>query len=456
MWKMPSFNLISLGCAKNLVDSEVILGCLAADGWEFVESPEESDLLLLNTCGFIEPAVEEAIDEILELIKIKEQYPGKKLVVVGCLVQRYKEKLAESLPEVDLFIGTEGAGDVVKLIAPLFHGTESSVVKLPGRMIMDSSLPRVISTPGSRAWLKITEGCNNRCAYCMIPSIRGNLRSRTVEDLVIEAQNLEQQGIKELSFIAQDSTAYGNDLGGDVTLVRLVDEILQRTTIPWLRLLYLYPSGISEELLDLMGENSRVLPYLDIPFQHVNDRILQKMNRRYGGEDLHLLLERLRKKIPDLAVRTTFLVGFPGETENEFLEIESFLKEEMIDHVGVFGYANEEGCPSEKFDGQVPENEKKRRCDYLLALQAELSENIQQKYVGRTEPVLVEGVSRETELLLEGRTRYQAPEVDGCVYINEGEARPGEIVNVRITSAQVYDLVGGIVSKEEKSSVDEQ
>jgi ribosomal protein S12 methylthiotransferase len=453
---MPSFNLISLGCAKNLVDSEVMLGCLAADGWEFVESPQESDLLLLNTCGFIEPAVEEAIDEILELIKIKERSPRKKLVVVGCLVQRYKEKLVESLPEVDLFIGTEGAGVVAELIAPLFRGTESSVVKLPERMIMDSSFPRVISTPGSRAWLKITEGCNNSCAYCMIPSIRGELRSRTVEDLVIEAENLEQQGIKELSFIAQDSTAYGNDLGGDVTLVRLVDEILQRTTIPWLRLLYLYPSGISNELLELIGDNSRVLPYLDIPFQHVNDRILKKMNRRYGREYLHLLLERLRKKIPDLAVRTTFLVGFPSETENEFLEIESFLQEEMIDHVGVFAYANEEGCPSEYFDGQLSGNEKKRRCDYLLALQAELSENIQQKYVGRVEPVLVEGVSRETELLLEGRTRYQAPEVDGCVYINEGEARPGEIVNVRISSAQVYDLVGGIVSKEERSSANEQ
>lgn len=442
---MPSFNLISLGCAKNLVDSEIMLGCLAADGWEFTESLEESDLLLINTCGFIEPAVEEAIEEILELVKIREQFPEKKLVVVGCLVQRYREKLAESLPEVDLFIGTEGAAAIADLIAPLFAGEESPLVVLPERMVMDSSLPRLISTPGARAWLKITEGCDNRCAYCMIPSIRGRLRSRTIDDLVAEAQSLEGQGIKELSLIAQDSTAYGSDLGRGTNLVRLVQELLHHTTVPWLRLLYLYPSGITDELLRLISEDPRVVPYLDIPFQHVNDRILKSMNRRYGRDDLHMLLERIRKEIPDIAVRTTFLVGFPGETEKEFMEIESFLKEEMIDHVGVFGYANEEGCPSEKYDGQLSGDEKKRRCDHLLSLQADLSKVIQQKYVGRIEPVLVEGVSRETELLLEGRTRYQAPEVDGCVYINEGDATAGDIVHVRISSAQVYDLVGGIV-----------
>ncbi len=449
---MPSFNLISLGCAKNLVDSEIMLGCLTASGWDFAESPEESDLLLLNTCGFIEPAVEEAIEEILELVKIRAQFPEKKLVVVGCLVQRYREKLATSLPEVDLFIGTEGAAEIADLVAPLFDGRESPPVVLPERMIMNSSLPRLISTPGARAWLKITEGCDNRCAYCMIPSIRGNLRSRTVEDLVAEAQNLERRGIKELSLIAQDSTAYGNDLGQGTNLVQLVRELLLHTSVPWLRLLYLYPSGITDELLELISANPRVVPYLDIPFQHVNDRILKNMNRRYGRNELHLLLGKIRKEIPDIAIRTTFLVGFPGETEKEFMEIESFLREEMIDHVGVFSYANEEGCPSEKYDGQLSQDEKKRRCDHLLALQADLSRDIQQKYVGRVEPVLVEGVSRETELLLEGRTRYQAPEVDGCVYINEGEANAGDIVHVRISSAQVYDLVGGIVGGDDTVS----
>jgi len=445
---MLKFNLISLGCAKNLVDSEVMLGSMADGGWELVESPEDADLLLLNTCGFIQSAVEEAIDEILELTEIKKQDPGKKLVVTGCLVQRYKQMLVENLPEVDLFVGTEGAGNIAQLVAPLYSEEKTgSRVVLPEIFLMDSSLPRVITTPKACAWLKITEGCNNRCAYCMIPSIRGNLRSRKVEDLVSESVNLEHRGVKELSLIAQDSTAYGDDLGREVNLVLLVKELLARTSIPWIRLFYLYPSGITDELLQLMADNPRIVPYLDIPFQHANDRILAAMNRRYSSEIMYRLLEKVRHYLPDIAIRTTFLVGFPGESEKEFMEIESFLKRTRIDHVGVFGYANEEGCPSERFSGQLPEDEKKRRCDHLLTLQSALSKEIQQKYIGNLEPVLVEGVSRETDLLLEGRTRYQAPEVDGCVYINDGIASPGDIVTVKICEAQIYDLVGRVVEQ---------
>ncbi len=443
---MSKFNLISLGCAKNLVDSEVMLGAMAENGWELVESPEDADLLLINTCGFIQSAVEEAIEEILELAKIKKQISGKKLVVTGCLVQRYKEMLVENLPEVDLFLGTEGVSNIAQLVVPLFDkGKTGSRVVLPARFLMNSSLPRIITTPKSRAWLKITEGCNNRCAYCMIPSIRGNLRSREKEDLVCESVNLEQQGVKELSLIAQDSTAYGDDLGREVNLVLLLKELLDRTSIPWIRLLYLYPSGISDELLQLMADNPRIVPYLDIPFQHVNDRILAAMNRRYTSEIMYRLVARVRHYLPYIALRTTFLIGFPGESEKEFMEIESFLKQTEIDHVGVFGYANEEGCPSEGFAGQLPEDEKKRRCDHLLTLQSGLSEEIQKKYIGNIEPVLVEGLSGETDLLLEGRTRFQAPEVDGCVYINDGVASPGDIVNVEICETQIYDLVGRVV-----------
>jgi len=442
---MLRFNLISLGCAKNLVDSEVMLGAMAESGWELVETPEDADLLLLNTCGFIQSAVEEAIEEILELVKIKELVAGKKLVVVGCLVQRYKEKLENNFPEVDLFIGTEGAGNIAQLIAPLYEGDIQNRVILPHRFLMDNSLPRIVSTPYARAWLKITEGCNNRCAYCMIPSIRGNLRSRGIDDLVGESVKLEQQGVKELSLIAQDSTAYGDDLGQEVNIEALLSHLLEKTSIPWIRLLYLYPSGVSDGILQLMADNPRILPYLDIPIQHVNDRILRLMNRRYTSESLYKLIERVRDFIPDIALRTTFLVGFPGETEKEFLQIESFLKETRIDHVGVFGYANEEGCPSEKFIDQLSEREKLRRCDHLLNLQVDLSKEIQKKYIGRIESVLVEGVSRESDLLLEGRTRYQAAEVDGCVYINEGFANAGDIVKVKIQETQIYDLVGGIV-----------
>jgi len=446
---MDRFHLISLGCAKNLVDSEVMLGSMASAGWQLVDSPEGADLLILNTCGFIQPAVEEAIAEIFELVRIKELSPDKKIVVVGCLVQRYQDTLSEDLPEIDLFLGTEGAADIAKYIEGMLNDSLPDRVVLPDRFLMTSNTPRIVSTPAFRAWLKITEGCDNRCSYCMIPAIRGNLRSRNIEDLTLEAQNLEAFGVKELSLIAQDSTAYGNDLsnalGRRQNLVHLLEQLLRHTSIPWLRLLYLYPTGISDELLQLMADNPRIVPYLDIPMQHVSDKILRSMNRRYSAEQLYATIDKIRTVLPDIALRTTFLVGFPGETENDFLEIETFLTKMHIDHVGVFPYANEEGCPSEAFADQLPEEEKLKRRDYLLDLQSELSATIQQKYIGRVESVLVEGLSRETDLLLEGRTRYQAPEVDGCVYINDGVASPGDIVRVRITETQVYDLIGGVV-----------
>ncbi|NOR22824.1 MAG: 30S ribosomal protein S12 methylthiotransferase RimO [Desulforhopalus sp.] len=444
---MARFHLISLGCAKNLVDSEVMLGSMASGGWELIDNPDDADLLILNTCGFIQPAVEEAINEIFELVRIKERSPDKKIVVVGCLVQRYKDKLPEDLPEVDLFLGTEGAADIAKYIAQLENGDLLERVLLPDRILMSSNTPRVISTPVFRSWLKITEGCDNRCSYCMIPTIRGQLRSRTVDDLTQEAKSLQEYGVKELSLIAQDSTAYGNDLGKGQNIVHLMEQLLKRTSIQWLRLLYLYPTGVSDELLHLMADNPRLVPYLDIPMQHVSDKILRSMNRRYSSEQLYTTIDRIRTILPDIALRTTFLVGFPGETESDFLELETFLKKMHIDHVGVFPYANEEGCPSETFVNQLPEEEKMRRRDYLLDLQSGLSATIQKKYIGTVQPVLVEGVSRETDLLLEGRTRYQAPEVDGCVYINDGVASPGDIVQVQITETQVYDLIGGIIQR---------
>lgn len=442
---MVGFHLISLGCAKNLVDSEVMLGSMAAAGCELIDNPEDADILILNTCGFIQPAVEEAISEIFELVSIKEQSPEKKIIVVGCLVQRYQKKLLDDLPEVDLFLGTEGAADIAKYVDMLGNGELRERVLLPERILMSSKTPRIISTPKHRAWLKITEGCDNRCSYCMIPSIRGRLRSRTIDDLVLEAKSLQNYGVKELSLIAQDSTAYGDDLAKDHNIVRLLEQLLGRTSIQWLRLLYLYPTGVTDELLHLMAENPRIVPYLDIPLQHVNTSILRSMNRHYSSDQIYGTIDRVRTILPDIALRTTFLVGFPGETETDFLELEAFLNTMHIDHVGVFPYANEEGSPSENYGNQLPEEEKLRRCDYLLGVQANLSEKIQSKYIGSIESVLVEGLSRETDLLLEGRTRYQAPEVDGCVYINDGVANPGDIVQVQITQSQVYDLIGGIV-----------
>lgn len=442
---MSFFHLISLGCAKNLVDSEVMLGSMSASGWQLTENPHVADVLILNTCGFIQSAVEEAIAEIFELVKIKEEFPEKRIVVVGCLVQRYKENLCEDLPEVDLFLGTEAAADLAGIINDLMNGKQKSRVMLPGRFLMTSETPRIVSTPAYRSWLKITEGCDNRCSYCMIPSIRGNLRSRSIDDLVVEARQLEEGGVKELSLIAQDITAYGRDRNDDSHLESLLYRLLDATTIPWLRLLYLHPTGVSEELLSLMAENQRIVPYLDIPMQHASNKMLRLMNRRYKVEDLYQMVANIRSIVPDIALRSTFLVGFPGETEQDFLEIENFLKTTRIDHVGVFPYANEEGAPSETFAGQLPEKEKICRQEHLLAVQRDLSLEIQRKYIGRVVPVLIEGLSSETDLLLEGRTQYQAPEVDGCTYINDGFANPGDIVPVRITETQVYDLVGEII-----------
>ena len=436
--------MVSLGCAKNLVDSELILGALVRHNWSIVEDPTQASILMVNTCGFIQSAVEEAIEEILELVEIKLRYPDKKLVVVGCLVQRYTSQLLETLPEVDLLVGTEGVRDIVRLLDDLNAGSILTRIEIPDRISIDSTSPRLITTPHFRSWLKITEGCDNRCAYCLIPSIRGGLRSRSIEDLVCEAQVLESNGVKELSLIAQDLTAFGIDSCGNPQLHLLLEQLLVGTSIPWLRLLYLYPTGIDERLLDLMAKHPRILPYLDIPVQHVSSRILSAMNRRYTAEDLAGLIDRIRKKIPDIALRTTLLVGFPGETESDIMQLEEFLLQYRFDHVGIFAYSNEEGCASENFAGQCTEEEKKARREYLLQVQSGISLELQKKYIGRIEPVLIEGLSGESDLLLEGRMRFQAPDVDGCVYIVDGFANPGDIVNVNITEAHVYDLVGVI------------
>ncbi len=444
---MVSLHLVSLGCPKNLVDSELMLGLLEQAGWQIVEDAHQADLLLINTCGFIQSAVEEAIDEILELSEVKREDPGKSLVVTGCLVQRYGAELMAELPEVDLFLGTEAVPDIVARITALRQGKVEDRVWIPGRFLMDSSLPRRISTPFYRSWLKITEGCDNRCSYCMIPSIRGDLRSRSMDDLLVEAVRLEQSGVRELSLIAQDLTAYGNDLVSGATLSDLLEVLLKRTSLPWLRLLYLYPTGVDERLLELMAREERILPYLDIPMQHVSSTVLRRMNRRYTTGDLYSMIDLIRGYLPEVALRTTMMVGFPGETEADVRELEAFLRTARIDHVGTFIYANEPGAPSEQFDGQVDAEEGEERMARIMAVQSEVSAEIQQRYVGRVEPVLLEGLSRESDLLLEGRTRFQAPDIDGCVYITDGEANPGDIVQVRISEAQIYDLVGEIVGR---------
>jgi ribosomal protein S12 methylthiotransferase len=434
--------MISLGCSKNLVDSEVMLGLLEKDGYVVTQEPEDAGLLLVNTCGFIGSAVKEAIDEILELSRYKKDAPDKKLVVTGCLVQRYGTELEKELPEVDLFIGTNGFHSIVDQLygkqapIPLAHSLEQAP------FLMDSSMPRKVSTPSHRAYMKITEGCINRCSYCLIPDIRGKLRSRTIADLTTEARRLDAEGVKELTLVAQDLLAYGIDLEKQTNLIVLLKQLLAETDIPWIRLLYLHPARVNEELLLLMAANTRLVPYLDIPFQHVSDHILSLMNRPYTKVQLIQLMETIRRILPLAALRTTMMVGFPGETEDDITEMSDFLQEHHFDHLGVFAYANEEGCKAASLPGQIAEETKEKRLQKIMELQADISFGALQKYVGASEQVLVEGVSKESDLLLEGRTRYQAPEIDGCVYITRGTVEPGALVEVTITEAHTYDLVG--------------
>jgi len=438
-------HIVILGCAKNLVDSEVMLALLENAGYRVVEDPAQAKLLLVNTCGFIQPAVEEAVDEILLLAECKQRDPDKLLVVVGCLVQRYGRELRAQLPEVDLFVGVNEIQRIDALIAVQLGLDTSSLHLSPPKYLMDSSTPRRLSTQFFQAFSKITEGCDNRCSYCLIPSIRGHLRSRPIPDLVIEAKRFDREGVRELNCIAQDLTAYGNDLSNDTSLVLLLRQIINQTDIPWIRLLYLYPTTTGEDLLELMASESRIVPYLDIPFQHVSDQVLHRMNRRYTRRNLEDLIARIRRYLPDCALRTTLLVGFPGETAANVDELIDCLQRWRLDHVGVFQYQDEEGCAAHALGNKIDEQEKEERYQRVMAAQAEVSARNIQNYPGRVEPVLVEGVSAETELLLEGRTRFQAPEIDGRVYIAEGRANPGDIVPVRITEAHTYDLVGNIV-----------
>jgi len=439
--------VVSLGCPKNLVDTELMLGLLAAAGYAPCEEAEEADLLLVNTCGFIQSAVEEGVEEILNLAEVKERFPEKKLAVVGCMVQRYGAELAKELPEVDLFIGTEGTQHLVARLGELDRAGEVPVHLAIPTFLPDSAMPRRLSTPAHRAYLKITEGCANRCAYCLIPSLRGGLRSRTLADLVQESAALAKSGVRELTLVGQDLTAYGHDLGpGLPRLLDLLRALLAASDIPWFRLLYLYPTRVSDELLALMAGNPRIVPYLDIPLQHVSDRILKAMNRPYGLKEIEALLARIRRILPQAAIRTTFMVGFPGEQEEDVAMLADFIRANKLAHVGIFAYSNEEGCAAVNLPGHCPEDVKEERRQRLMELQRGISLAANQALVGKVEEVLVEGLSRESDLLLEGRTRFQAPEIDGCVYINEGDCNPGDFVKVRITEAHPYDLVGGIVA----------
>jgi ribosomal protein S12 methylthiotransferase len=436
------------------VDTEIMLGGLSRAGWEVTGTPAAADLLLVNTCGFIEPACKEAVDTILDLARIKAERPGVRLVVAGCLVQRYGPELLQDLPEVDLFIGVNDFPALAELLARPTAGGAAPLVHLAPPYAYGGVEARYPATPHHLAYLKIAEGCGHGCTFCLIPQIRGKLRSRPLKTLVQEAENLAAAGVKELILVAQDTTAYGKDLPGGTGIAALLKELAAMDGFRWIRLLYGHPARITPELLAAMAANPRILPYLDIPIQHGHDEVLRRMGRGYTRRDILDTVRRIRESLPGATLRTTVMAGFPGETEAQFQTLADLITEVGFDHLGVFLYSPEAGSLAASWGPKVPRREARRRARHLKAIQAKIVKARLKALVGTVAEVLVEGVSPESEFLLTGRLISQAPDIDGQVYITAGTGRIGEIQPVRLTRALPYDLLGEIVEPGEKTIKD--
>jgi ribosomal protein S12 methylthiotransferase len=446
--KKQKFNIVSLGCARNLVDSEVMAGLLERNDYRIVQQPSDADVVLVNTCGFIGPAKEESIETILEISRLKEEGKIKKLVVAGCLSQRYPDEMARELPEVDLFIGT---GEVPRIAEILreheANSTRRQYIGIPS-YLYDHATPRLRSTPSYTTFLKVSEGCDHKCAFCIIPQLRGPHRSRTIDSVVNEAVSLGQQGVKEINLIAQDLTAYGRDRKDGTTLHGLLREMAQVDGVHWIRLLYAYPNFLDQALLDVINDSDKICKYIDIPFQHVSQSLLRRMRRGKSGSEVRQAVEKLRTAIPELTLRTSLIVGFPGETEADFEELLDFVEEAQFERLGVFKYSEEEGTAAARMPQTVPEEEKERRWQEIMDLQATISRKKNEALIGTIQRVMIDEVDRESDKV-SGRTQVHAPEVDGMVYV-EGRAafdeikklRGGDMIDVRIIEALDYDLIG--------------
>lgn len=446
-------HFVSLGCPKNLVDSEIMAGTLMKDGYEVVSEAEDADTVIVNTCGFIEDSKKESIEKIFEMSDLKENGKLKRLVVAGCLTQRYKDDLVNELPEADLFVGSGEFQNIAKILKGHEQGVkQNKFFNLP-TYLQEEATPRVNSQPRHRAYLKISEGCMKRCAFCAIPLIRGNLQSRTIPNIVNEAKLLAAGGVKELIIISHDFTDFGWDLRrknkeATESPVELLKALADVPGIEWIRLLYLYPDGITPEMIQLFKANKKFVRYFDMPLQHINNDVLKRMNRKMTRAEVEGVLKMIRTELPDAVIRTQFIVGFPGETNENFEELLQFVTEQQFDRVGCFKYSPEENTPGGKMADQVDEETKDYRHDALMSVQKNISRDNHRKFVGQIVDVLVEGLSEESELLLQGRTSQQAPDIDGIVYINDGQAQVGDIVKVRITDSHDYDLVGEIVTEQ--------
>ncbi|HJY28513.1 MAG TPA: 30S ribosomal protein S12 methylthiotransferase RimO [Pyrinomonadaceae bacterium] len=450
---MKKVGFISLGCPKNLVDSEVMMGQLKQNGYQITADAADADTLVVNTCGFIDSAKKESIDTILEAAQLKTNGHAKRLIVAGCLVERYRDELKAEIPEVDAFIGTNQINDILAVADPKVNTRSLPVVAIGNQSatyLYDESTPRVLATPSHYAFVKIAEGCDRPCAFCFIPQMRGHFRSRRFGSIIAEAHQLAEEGVKELILVAQDSSRYGEDLGKQDALARLLRELSHVDGIEWVRVMYTYPTHISDAFLDVLAEEPKAVKYLDMPLQHASRNVLKLMKRGGNRQSLERLIERVRRRVPGIAVRTTFISGFPGETEDDFNELMSFIKNVEFDRVGIFTYSDEEGTPAFELSEKVQHRTAARRRNALMKEQAKISRRKNKARVGDVVQVLFEGESKESELLWQGRMETQAPDIDGCVLINdvpEGmEPAIGELVNVEITEGHEYDLIGKICS----------
>jgi ribosomal protein S12 methylthiotransferase len=441
---------VSLGCPKNLVDSEVMMGQLVAKGHELTPHPDQADVLVVNTCSFIDPAKKESVDTILEMAEYKKVGRAQKLIVAGCLVERYRGDIRKEMTEVDALIGTNELDSIVALC----EGMEATPSLEP--YLYHDLTPRVLATPRHFAYMKIAEGCDHPCTFCVIPQYRGNFRSRRFESVISEATRLFQQGVREINLIGQDTTCYGEDLGLTDGLAHLLERLAQIETPreKWIRFLYAYPNKVTQKLLDTIAANQALVKYIDMPLQHASARVLKRMKRGGSGEIFLRLIERIRRTIPGVAIRTSFIVGFPGETAEDFEELCRFVEAAKFDNLGVFTYSDEDTSASYALDGKVDGRTTQNRKRRLMAVQRKIARARNRKLVGMEAPVLVEGLSKETDLLWEARLATQAPEIDGAVLINDfegAEPRPGEMRLLRITEAHDYDVVGTLLAGTEPS-----
>ena len=438
--------MATLGCPKNRVDSEVMLGTLGARGYRLVERPEDASVIVVNTCAFIGPAKQESVDTILELAELKKTGRCSTLVVTGCLSQRYGPELAKEMPEVDHFLGTGAYVQIGDLLAA--EAAPRQVIPDP-HYVHDARTPKVNSSPKWTAYLKISEGCDNACAFCIIPTLRGAQRSRPIDDLVAEARTLAASGVRELNLVAQDLTAYGHDLSGRPQLHQLL-EALCTVDVRWIRLHYAYPRVFPDALIEVMAREPKIAKYLDMPLQHASDRLLRSMRRGRDSAFLVALLAKLRARIPGLTFRTSLIAGLPGESEEDFALLKEFVRTQRFERMGCFQYSDEEGTAAHDFPDKVPQKVIERRWREIMAVQKRINREQNRALIGQRLEVLVEGPSPESEHLLVGRHEGQAPDIDGVVYINDGFGYPGEFVTVEVTEAHDYDLVGRVVDRPER------